>query len=404
MLEDLADLEVYQALLSPAGVRGLVVECDDCHEPHYFDWDLLRGNLRHLLDSGRPRVHEPAYDPDPDHYVTWEYARGFADGVHDTLAEDDEYVRLGLAAARRGSRRARAQLTRPAEAGGHRVCPVAGTQLAEQPPGVGLHGVLGDEEFAADLGVALAVRHPAQHLQARRSVSAGRRILTPSSSRWLGTSASRASSTRPVPVATAAPADGSAGTPGSGRAPWSGSPVPFARTGGTAPPSAAAASGASTRPVAPARLCPGRPRLAGGRPVAGGAVRCPAGQAQHQQASGHRADQLLVPAAEHAPGTGRYRGGGHLAVLGPDEHHGRAGGVGQHPPDEADRVGAGQQGVHQDRVRRPLRQPCHRLRAGERRANRRTRTHPTRVHRDRLRGCRRPDAHQNRSHSGSLLP
>jgi hypothetical protein len=90
VLEDLSDLEVYQALLSPTGVRGLVIECEDCHEPHYFDWDLLRGNLRHLLTSGRPRVHEPAYDPDPDHYVTWEYARGYADGVHDTLTEGSE--------------------------------------------------------------------------------------------------------------------------------------------------------------------------------------------------------------------------------------------------------------------------------------------------------------------------
>lgn len=87
MLEDLADLEIYQALLTPIGVRGLVIECQDCHEPHYFDWDLLRGNLRHLLDSGQPRVHEPAFDPDPDHYVTWDYARGYADGVHDTLTE-----------------------------------------------------------------------------------------------------------------------------------------------------------------------------------------------------------------------------------------------------------------------------------------------------------------------------
>ena len=90
VLEDLSDLEIYQALLSPTGIRGLVIECEDCHEPHYFDWDLLRGNLRHLLESGRPRVHEPAYDPDPDHYVTWEYARGYADGVHDTLREEDE--------------------------------------------------------------------------------------------------------------------------------------------------------------------------------------------------------------------------------------------------------------------------------------------------------------------------
>jgi hypothetical protein len=85
--EDLADLEIYEALLQPA---GLVIDCDDCREPHYFDWALLRANLRHLLDSGRPRVHEPAFDPDPDHYVTWEYARGYADGVHDTLLDDDE--------------------------------------------------------------------------------------------------------------------------------------------------------------------------------------------------------------------------------------------------------------------------------------------------------------------------
>jgi Family of unknown function (DUF5319) len=85
VLEDLADLEIYEALLAPVGVRGLVIECEDCHEPHYFDWDLLGSNLRHLLESGRPRVHEPAYDPDPEHYVTWDYARGYTDGVHDTL-------------------------------------------------------------------------------------------------------------------------------------------------------------------------------------------------------------------------------------------------------------------------------------------------------------------------------
>jgi hypothetical protein len=87
VLEDLADLEVFEALLEPRGIKGLIVHCGGCDEAHYFAWDLLRGNLRHLLSSGRPRVHEPAYDPDPDHYVTWEYARGYADGVHDTLTE-----------------------------------------------------------------------------------------------------------------------------------------------------------------------------------------------------------------------------------------------------------------------------------------------------------------------------
>jgi len=87
--EDLADLEVYEALLAPAGIRGLVIDCEDCREPHYFDWALLKSNLRHLLDSGRPRVHEPAFNPDPERYVSWDYARGYTDGVHDTLLEED---------------------------------------------------------------------------------------------------------------------------------------------------------------------------------------------------------------------------------------------------------------------------------------------------------------------------
>ena len=52
VLEDLSDLEIYQALLSPTGIRGLVIECEDCHEPHYFDWDLLRGNLRICCPAG----------------------------------------------------------------------------------------------------------------------------------------------------------------------------------------------------------------------------------------------------------------------------------------------------------------------------------------------------------------
>ncbi|HEX3788174.1 MAG TPA: DUF5319 domain-containing protein [Pseudonocardiaceae bacterium] len=81
LIEDLADLAVYQALLEPRGVRGIVVDCEDCEEPHYHDWSLLRASLEQLLDDGRMRPHEPAYDPDPRTYVTWEYCRGFADGV-----------------------------------------------------------------------------------------------------------------------------------------------------------------------------------------------------------------------------------------------------------------------------------------------------------------------------------
>jgi hypothetical protein len=84
VLEDLENLEVFEALLSPRGVRGLVVDCDDCQEAHYFAWDLLRANLRHLLDNGTTRVHEPAFSPDPASYVSWDYARGFADAALDS--------------------------------------------------------------------------------------------------------------------------------------------------------------------------------------------------------------------------------------------------------------------------------------------------------------------------------
>lgn len=84
LLEDLSDLAVYQALLEPRGVRGVVVDCADCEQPHYHDWELLRASLQQLLEAGRMRPHEPAYDPDPDRYVTWEYCRGFADGLNAT--------------------------------------------------------------------------------------------------------------------------------------------------------------------------------------------------------------------------------------------------------------------------------------------------------------------------------
>ena len=81
ILVDLADLEVFQTLLEPRGVRGLVVDCGECEAPHYFAWELLRQNLRQLLDVGELRAHEPAYEPDPADYVVWDYASGFVDGV-----------------------------------------------------------------------------------------------------------------------------------------------------------------------------------------------------------------------------------------------------------------------------------------------------------------------------------
>jgi hypothetical protein len=79
---DLAELADFRATLAPQGVAGIVVECGDCGEQHYFGWDLMAANLRALLGNGRTHVHEPAYEPDPDAYVSWDYARGYTDAVH----------------------------------------------------------------------------------------------------------------------------------------------------------------------------------------------------------------------------------------------------------------------------------------------------------------------------------
>jgi hypothetical protein len=87
LLADLRDLAVYQALLEQRAVRGVVVDCAECQEPHYHDWALLRASLEQLLNDGRMRPHEPAFDPNPAAYVSWEYCRGFTDGITATAKQ-----------------------------------------------------------------------------------------------------------------------------------------------------------------------------------------------------------------------------------------------------------------------------------------------------------------------------
>src|SRR6266540_3122186 len=81
LLDDLADLAEFREALEPRGFRGVVIPCPDCEEDHFFSWSLLRENLEHILERGEPRVHEPAFEPDVDRYVPWDYARGFVDGL-----------------------------------------------------------------------------------------------------------------------------------------------------------------------------------------------------------------------------------------------------------------------------------------------------------------------------------
>lgn len=86
---DLHDVRTLKAILGSRGIRGVVVFCPDCDDDHYLGWDLLAGNLQQILDSGTTPVHEPAWEPDPDEYVSWDYARGFLDG-YETWAEEHQ--------------------------------------------------------------------------------------------------------------------------------------------------------------------------------------------------------------------------------------------------------------------------------------------------------------------------
>lgn len=85
--QDLVDVRTLKAVLAPRGIKGVVFYCPDCEDDHFLGWDLLAGNLEQILTSGSTPVHEPAWEPDPDEYITWDYARGFLDG-YETYPEE----------------------------------------------------------------------------------------------------------------------------------------------------------------------------------------------------------------------------------------------------------------------------------------------------------------------------
>jgi hypothetical protein len=94
--QDLVDVRALREMLGGRGLKGAVFFCPDCEEDHYLTWDLLEGNLEQLLDRGESPVHEPAFDPDPEEYVSWDYARGFLDGYESFEEEDLGTVALPL--------------------------------------------------------------------------------------------------------------------------------------------------------------------------------------------------------------------------------------------------------------------------------------------------------------------
>jgi hypothetical protein len=86
--QDLRDLTHFEATFEREGFRGVAIFCQDCIEEHYYTWEMMRENLRTLLETGDTPVHEPAFAPDPDDYVPWEYARGYVDALADVGAHE----------------------------------------------------------------------------------------------------------------------------------------------------------------------------------------------------------------------------------------------------------------------------------------------------------------------------
>jgi hypothetical protein len=111
LLADLADLADFREALEPRGVRGVVIPCPDCDEDHFFGWSLLRESLEHILQHGEPRVHEPAFDPKAEDYVTWEYAKGFVDGLNEGERQNGP-TRDGWSSPMEAARRVRRALER----------------------------------------------------------------------------------------------------------------------------------------------------------------------------------------------------------------------------------------------------------------------------------------------------
>jgi len=93
--QDLLDVKTLKAVLGSRGIRGVVVYCPDCEADHFLGWDLLAGNLQEILEKGQPPVHEPAWEPDPDEYVSWDYARGFLDGYEGEPVERSSNANCG---------------------------------------------------------------------------------------------------------------------------------------------------------------------------------------------------------------------------------------------------------------------------------------------------------------------
>jgi hypothetical protein len=89
---DLEDLDSMRTVFEAQGAKGVVIACSECGSNHFYGWELLRESLEHMLATGEPRMHEPAYQPREDDYVVWDYGKGYVDALADAGLEGGSRV------------------------------------------------------------------------------------------------------------------------------------------------------------------------------------------------------------------------------------------------------------------------------------------------------------------------
>lgn len=90
ILEELEDLNALRQQFEERGYKGVVITCAECGEDHYYGWEMLNESLEYMLETGEPRMHEPAFEPHPDEYISWDYGRGYLDAITEADAADME--------------------------------------------------------------------------------------------------------------------------------------------------------------------------------------------------------------------------------------------------------------------------------------------------------------------------
>ncbi|MGZ4241840.1 MAG: DUF5319 family protein, partial [Actinomycetota bacterium] len=71
ILEELEDLGSLRQMFEERGFKGVMITCAECGEDHYYGWYMLKESLEYMLKTGEPRMHEPAFEPQPDEYISW---------------------------------------------------------------------------------------------------------------------------------------------------------------------------------------------------------------------------------------------------------------------------------------------------------------------------------------------